>query len=331
MRVGARNLITDVTGLRVGNAQDETLKSGVTVLTAERPFVAAVDVRGGAPGTRETDLLAPDKLVESVDALVLAGGSAFGLDAASGVADALHRSGRGFAVGSARVPLVPAAIIFDLLNGGDKQWAVNPYRSLGEAALATAADEFELGTAGAGCGATTADLKGGLGSASLTLASGATIGALVVVNARGSANTPGSAHFWAAPFELCAEFGGLGPRIDPDPLALPGGAAQVDARANTTIAIVATDLALTQAQAQRMAVAAHDGLARALVPAHTPFDGDLVFAVATGRRAMDDPLSEQAVLGHVASVCLARAVARAVYLARAADGDTLPSWQSRWG
>ncbi len=331
MQPGPNNLLTDVAGLRVGNASDAALKSGVSVVVADAPFVAAVDVRGGAPGTRETDLLAPDKLVESVDALVLSGGSAFGLDAASGVADALHRQGRGFAVGPVRVPLVPAAIVFDLLNGGDKQWQQNPYRALGEDALASAAVEFELGTAGAGTGATTADLKGGLGSASMVLNNGATVAALVVVNARGGVVTPGSGHFWAAPFELCREFGGGGVRVDPDPVALPAiGEGEGDARANTTIAIVATDQVLTQAQAQRMAVAAHDGLARSILPAHTPFDGDLVFAIATGKQPMIDAVADQALLGHAASLCLARAVARGVYLATPAGGDTLPTWQARW-
>lgn len=331
MQPGRLNLITDVAGLRIGNADDAELKSGVTVLTADEPFVAAVDIRGGAPGTRETDLLAPDKLVESVDALVLSGGSAFGLDAASGVADALHRAGRGFRVGSASVPLVPAAILFDLLNGGNKQWTVNPYRQLGESALAAAGERFKLGSVGAGCGATTADLKGGLGSASLHLDNGVTVGALAAVNACGSAVTPGSGHFWAAPFEIGAEFGGIGVRVDPQPLALPVAAQPGDdARANTTIAIVATDARLSQAQAQRMAVAAHDGLARALLPAHTPFDGDLIFCVATGQRELADPVGDQAMLGHMASLCLARAVARGVFLASPTANDTQPVWRDVW-
>ena len=158
---GPRNLVTDVEGFQVGNASDAALKSGTTVLTAEQPFTAAVHVMGGAPGTRETDLLAPDRLVRKVDALVLSGGSAFGLDAASGVADAMAESGRGFPVGAVRVPIVPAAILFDLLNGGDKNWKENPYGGLGRRALKNAGTDFELGTAGAGTGATTANLKGG--------------------------------------------------------------------------------------------------------------------------------------------------------------------------
>jgi L-aminopeptidase/D-esterase-like protein len=176
MRPGPCNLITDIAGLRVGHAQDATLRSGCTVLTADRPFTAAVHVMGGAPGTRETDLLAPDKLVQEVDALVLSGGSAFGLDACSGVADGLRAMGRGFAVGKQRVPIVPGAILFDLLNGGEKAWSRNPYYDLGRHALTQASTDFEIGTAGAGYGAMTGYWKGGLGSASIILPSGIAVG-----------------------------------------------------------------------------------------------------------------------------------------------------------
>ena len=189
MTPGPRNLLTDVPGLLVGNASDPRLKSGVTVVLGEKPVTAGVHVMGGAPGTRETELLAPDRLVSEVDAIVLSGGSAFGLDAASGVADALRLQGRGFAVGPARVPIVPAAILFDLLNGGDKDWPQNPYRALGEQALSAASTDFALGTAGAGAGATTATLKGGLGSASIRLESGITVAALAAVNAHLGAGT----------------------------------------------------------------------------------------------------------------------------------------------
>uniref|UniRef100_UPI003562C324 P1 family peptidase n=1 Tax=Shimia sp. TaxID=1954381 RepID=UPI003562C324 len=154
MRPGPRNLITDVAGLRVGNASNARIKSGVTVLSADTAFTCGLHVMGGAPGTRESDLLAPDKTVQKVDALVLAGGSAFGLDAAGGVADALRAQGRGFAVGDQVVPIVPGAILFDLLNGGDKGWAENPYKALGRAALAALDGAFPLGSVGAGTGAT---------------------------------------------------------------------------------------------------------------------------------------------------------------------------------
>ncbi len=327
MRAGPRNLITDVPGLLVGNAEDHGISTGCSVLTADAPFTAAVQVMGGAPGTRETDLLAPDKLVQQVDALVLSGGSAFGLDAASGVADALRAQGRGFAVGGQRVPIVPAAILFDLLNGGDKNWPENPYKPLGAAALKAASEEFALGSAGAGTGATTATLMGGLGSASAVLASGHTVGALVAVNALGACTVGESAHFWAAPFEIGDEFGGLGPAP-----AYPAEHPTKHAgQRNTTIAIVATDAVLTQAQAQRLAVAAHDGMARAIVPSHTPMDGDLVFAAATGARPLDNPLEDTLTLGHAAACCLARAIARGVYLAAPAANDPLPCWSQRHG
>lgn len=325
-RPGPLNLITDVRGLRVGNAQDHAIKTGVTALLGDAPFTAGVHVMGGAPGTRETDLLAPDKMVEQVDALVLSGGSAFGLDAASGVADGLRRMGRGFAVGDQRVPIVPGAILFDLLNGGDKDWIENPYKTLGAQALAASARDFSLGTAGAGTGATTATLKGGLGSASVVLPSGVTVGALVAVNAVGSAVVGDGPHFWAAPFEVEGEFGDLGPaRTFPDAY-LP--ATKLAQHANTTIGIVATDAVLSQAQCTRLAVAAHDGFARAIVPSHTPLDGDAIFAASTGARALSDPVSETLLIGHAAASCMARAIARAIFEARPAEADRLPCWSS---
>jgi L-aminopeptidase/D-esterase-like protein len=328
MRPGPRNLITDVPGLRVGNADDALLRSGVTVLTADHPFVAAVHVMGGSPGTRETDLLAPDRMVQDIDAIFLAGGSAFGLDAGQGVMAGLRAADRGFAVGPVRVPIVPGAIVFDLLNGGDKAWAESPYPVLGRRAFDSATRDFALGTAGAGFGALTGSLKGGLGSASCVLPSGLTVGALVVVNALGEATVGDTPHFWAAPWEEGIEFGGLGPgpmqRHDaPLPRKRLGEA--------TTVAIVATDATLTKAEAHRMAVAAHDGMARALVPSHTPLDGDLVFSVATGGNPLHDPLTDGFQLGHAAATCLARAIARAVYLARPGPGDLQPCWHSRFG
>ncbi|WP_224813646.1 P1 family peptidase [Hasllibacter sp. MH4015] len=328
IRPGPRNLITDVTGLRVGNAQDGVIKTGTTVLVGDAPFTAAVHVMGGAPGTRETDLLAPDRIVQQADALVLSGGSAFGLDAASGVADALRAQGRGFAVGDQVVPIVPGAILFDLINGGDKNWAGNPYRRLGAEALEAAETDFALGSAGAGTGALIADRKGGLGSASATYGP-YTIGALVAVNALGRVCVGDSPHFWAAPFEMDGEFGGHGPAPTFDPTAIPpvkGGEAR-----NTTIAIVATDAALTQAQATRVAIAAHDGMARAIYPSHTPMDGDLVFAASTGAVPLRDDGADPLMLGHVAALCLARAIARGVYAATDAPGDPVPSYRSRHG
>ena len=323
---GPRNLITDVDGLSVGNASDAKIKTGATVLVGAAPFTCGVHIMGGAPGTRETDLLAPDKTVEEVDALVLSGGSAFGLDAASGVADRLRAQGRGFAVGDQLVPIVPGAILFDLINGGDKGWSDNPYKRLGAEALESAARSFELGREGAGTGCTTATLMGGLGSASVLLPSGHTVGALVAVNALGSATIGKGKHFWAAAFEVEGEFGGLGlPAAFPDP-HLPD--TKLAAHANTTIGIVATDAALTQAQCTRMATAAHDGFARALVPSHTPMDGDLVFAAATGAKPLENPIADTLMLGHAAATAMARAIARAVHAATPMDGDPLPVWQA---
>lgn len=335
MRPGPRNLITDVAGLIVGNADDARLKSGVTVLSADRPFTAGVHVMGGAPGTRETDLLAPDRLVQVADALVLSGGSALGLAAASAVADALRAAGRGFDVGGQRVPIVPAAILFDLLNGGDKNWSENPYPGLGRAAFAAAAPDFSIGRVGAGMGALVRGLVGGLGSASVVLENGMTVGALVAVNAMGAATVGAGPHFWAAPWEMEAEFGGLGPApggYDPGreyPAAKgrlnPGQPGQA-----TTIAIVATDAALTQAGATRLAIAAHDGFARALVPSHTLLDGDLVFAAATGALPLADEPADAFLLGHAAAVTVARAIARAIYSAQSLPGDVFPSWNKKF-
>ncbi|WP_431298067.1 P1 family peptidase [Tabrizicola sp. BL-A-41-H6] len=329
MRPGPLNLITDVPGLLVGHAHDAALRSGCTVITADAPFTAAVHIMGGAPGTRETDLLAPDRLVQKVDALVLSGGSAFGLDAASGVADTLRAQDRGFPVGPVRVPIVPAAILFDLLNGGDKAWDRNPYYALGRQALTAAATDFALGTVGAGFGATTDRLKGGLGSASAILPSGITVGALVAVNSLGSVTVGDGPHFWAASWEEGSEFGGLGPAP-----RYPSANAPLPTKRRgeaTTIAIVATDAALTKPQAQRMATAAHDGMARAILPSHTLLDGDLVFAAATGARPLSDEATDSFQIGHAAATCLARAIARAVFMARAAEGDPQPTYHARFG
>ncbi|MFG1402810.1 P1 family peptidase [Xanthobacter sediminis] len=328
-----RNLITDVPGLKVGHAQDARRATGVTVVLCEAPTVAAVDVRGGGPGTRETDLLSPAATVERVDAIVLSGGSAFGLDAAAGVMAALAEAGRGFAVGSARVPIVPGAVLFDLLNGGDKAWGAEPpYRALGREALLAAGLDFPLGTAGAGYGATTATVKGGLGSASAVLPSGHVVGAVVAVNAVGSPLVGAGPHFRAAPYERQAEFGGLGlPAAFPDEAAAPALKGHVPLSA-TTLAVVACDAVLTPAQTQRLAVMAQDGLALSLFPVHTPLDGDCVFALATGARPLAEPLADLARIGACASAVLARAVARAVFCARALPfPGAQPSWRDRFG
>lgn len=337
-----QNRITDIPGLRVGHATDLRLASGVTAILFDDPVVASVDVRGGGPGTRETDLLDPERTVERIDALALSGGSAFGLDAAAGVTAWLAEAGRGFPVGGMRVPIVPGAILFDLPNGGDKAWGrYPPYRELGFAAAAAAAADFALGSVGAGTGARTGRLKGGIGSASARVpGTDFRVGALAAVNAFGNATVGDGPHFWAAPFEEGDEFGGLGaPAHVPAeahafPMrALPGAA--------TTLAVVATDAALTKAQCRRLAVAAQDGLARALVPAHTPLDGDLVFAVATGAVPLADPVVDLARLGDVAARVLARTVARGVFAATSLPGlapspplagaGLPPAWRDLYG
>jgi D-aminopeptidase len=332
MKPGPRNLITDVAGLRVGNAEDHRIKTGTTVLLGETSFRASVDVMGGSPGSRETDLLSPDKAVEMIDALVLSGGSAFGLDAASGVSDGLRAAGRGFAVANVTVPIVPAAILFDLLNGGDKGWTDNPYRALGLEAFRNAAPEFAIGTAGCGVGATTAGLKGGLGSASIMLPSGHTVGALVGAYPPGGVIAGPDGQFWAAPVEIDGEFGGRGPYSGVVPFAESGKTKReyMSVTTNTTIAIVATDADLTKAQLKRLAVAAQDGITRAISPSHSLVDGDLVFSVATGARPVVDPIFDLIALGHAAAVCLARAIARAVYEAQPAPGDMFPTWREKW-
>jgi len=324
--VSLRNLITDVAGVRVGHADDARLASGVTAILFDEPAVAAIDVRGGAPGTRETDLLEPHRTVERIDAVVLSGGSAFGLDAPSGVQAWLREQGRGFAIGDIRVPIACGAVLFDLLNGGDKNWGrFPPYRDLGYAAAAAASADFALGTAGAGFGATTVNLKGGVGSASAITRDGHTVGALVAVNACGSVNVGSGPHFWAAPFELNDEYGGLGfPATVPPAALIPHAKGRLGE--NTTIAIVATDAALSKAQAKELAVIAQDGLARAIYPAHTTLDGDTVFAAATGRRPLKDPVNEVTELGATAANTLARAVARAVFEAKALPAGGIPSW-----
>ena len=327
---GPRNLITDVPGLLVGQAEDHDAITGTTVVLAERPAVAGVDVRGGAPGGRETELLGHATLVERVDAIVLSGGSAFGLDAASGVMDGLVAMGRGFVVRDAIVPIVPAAILFELMFPGRRPWTGEPpHRRLGREALAGAGHDFVLGNAGAGLGAKAGRLKGGLGSASLRLADGTTIGALVAVNSWGSVVRPDNGRFWAAEWTLDGEIGPQPPvpdtKLDAEDLS---ACAPGTAGANTTIAVVATDLPLDKAGCRRLAIMAQDGLAQAIRPAHTPFDGDTVFALSTGEGNPADP-ARQAGVGYAAATCLARAVMRALMMADPLGG--YPSWRDLWG
>lgn len=319
--MGKRNLITDVAGIRVGQAEDLTARSGVTVVLPDASARAVVDIRGGAPGTRETDALDPASLGVKVDAIVLSGGSAFGLDAASGVMGWLSANGRGFQLrpGTPRVPIVPAAILYDLANGGKFSSEANPYADLGRVAVASAAADFALGNAGAGFGAVAGAYKGGIGSASALIDDAIAVGALVAVNSVGSPLIPGTDVFWAFPLEQDNEFGGRRltekfPRLDLD---LPqDGKNIVRPGMNTTIAVVATDADISSVELKRIAIMAADGLARALRPAHTPFDGDTVFVLTTALRA---PVGDRAPaltrIGSVAADCLSRAIARGVYAA----------------
>ncbi|RMH51472.1 MAG: peptidase S58 family protein [Alphaproteobacteria bacterium] len=313
MQPGPRNLITDVPGILVGQAEAPALMSGTTVILADPAAVAAADVRGGGPGTREIAAIGPDALNEVAHAVVLSGGSAYGLAAADGVMEWLRDRGRGLAVGGSVVPIVPAAILFDLPQGQNPSapGMPLPYRDLGIRAAAAAGPDFALGSHGAGLGATTADARGGIGSASITW-QGLTVGAIVAVNALGSTLIPGSRAFLAAPFEIGDEFGAVPlPPRPPAPHAVPAKPHVVPGT-NTTIACVATDAALTRSQAQRLAIMAQDGIARAIHPAHTPFDGDTVFALATGRGRAVDAVGLY-MLGALAASCLARAIARAVF------------------
>ena len=329
------NLITDVPGLSVGNAHDTRRGTGATVILIEQPNAAAVVIRGGAPGSRDTAALDPEMTGAGVHAFVLSGGSAFGLDAAGGVMAVLRARGIGFRIGATVVPIVPQAIIFDLLNGGDKDWGMSPpYWELGRQAAAVAATgAFLLGTVGGGYGAATATYKGGLGSASQRTASGFLVGAIAVVNAVGTATIGTRAEFWAGAVEQGAEFGGLGmpQHLTSDDLRLrtKGGGPSP----STTIALVATDAILTGPQAKRLAIMADDGLARAIRPAHAPMDGDTVFACATQRLALPSGAEATVLteLGMAAGDCLARAIARGVYEATALPfPSAMPAWRDRF-
>jgi D-aminopeptidase len=325
-----KNLLTDVPGLRVGNAEDARIASGATAVVFDAPATAGFAVPGGAPALRDTGLLSPEMTVAAVDAFVLSGGSVFGLDAAGGAIAWLHAQGRGFAVGAARAPIVPGAALFDLDNGGDKDWGRRPpYFDLGWAAAEACGLDFRLGSVGAGYGATTCDLKGGLGSASAVSSNGYVVGALAAVNAAGKATRGSSPRFWAAAYERAAEFGGLGEGAPTDDALV--FALKRDEPANTTLAVVATDAPLDKAQATRLATMATAGFALALRPACSPFDGDVVFAASTARAKRAPDLRDLAEIGTLAAECLARAIARGVYEATPLPfAGALPSWKGKW-
>ena len=325
---GPRNSLADVVGLFVGNAVDLNALTGVTVVLPDRPLLAAVDVRGGIPGTYHTDALGSGGLMRHISALVLTGGAAYGIDAVAGLTSWLGARGRGFAGWGAVIPLVCGAVIFDLTNGGNKLWGeVSPYRALADAAAELAAADFALGNAGAGLGAIAATLKGGLGTASAyDSVTGATVAALVVVNPYGSVTMPGSPTMWAWYLEQAGELGG-----QTFPTAVTGHAFEVKTgmASNTTIGVVATDAVLNHEDLQRLAMMSQDGYARAIRPVHTPFDGDTLFAIST--EAV--PVAQEPVtllrLGTIAADVVARAIMRGVF--HAADIAGHQSYATRWG
>ena len=311
LRPGPLNLITDVPGIEVGNHQAN--HTGTTVVLARGGAVGGVDVRGSAPGTRETDLLNPVNLVDRVNAIVLSGGSAFGLAAADGVMAWLEERGLGWPLGDGQVvPIVPGAVLFDLSRFG-RDFRDRPTATFGHLACeALTSGAFDLGNVGAGAGAIAGGLKGGLGSASLDLGQGVRVGALVAVNPFGSVVDPRTGELLGARLEIDREFGPL-----PHPTALPASASPCPAPVrNTTIAVVATNLELTKAQATKVAQMAQDGLARAINPAHTLFDGDTVFALATGQIPLAT-LQEEASWGPVPAALIRAGAAAADTLSRA--------------
>ena len=330
-RTSVRNLITDIEGLRVGHAHDPKIASGVTAIIIDTENVASVVTRGGAPGSRDTTLLEPEMTAQGVEAVILSGGSLFGLDAAGGVCNFLRGEGKGLSIGPVNIPIAVQAITFDLINGGNKDWGAKPpYWDLGwEAAELATSGDFALGTVGGGYGTTTVTLKGGVGSASMVTASGFTVAAIAVVNSVGSVTIGDGPHFWAASVEAGNEFGGLGmpAHLTAADLALRMKGGRQPA---TTIGLVATDAILTKPQAKRLAIMADDGLARAVRPAHAPMDGDTVFAVATQKKPLMQPLPDITEIGMAAGDCLARAIARGVYEATALPfHGAIPAWRDR--
>lgn len=328
MRTGRKNLLTDVAGIAVGQAHDSKIATGVTVVLFEPDAVASVAITGGAAAGRDQECLSPEAQLERIQGLVFAGGSGYGLDAATGAQAWLREHGRGVTFGRTIIPIAPQAICFDLMNGGDKDWGrFPPYRDLAYAACESAAHDFALGSVGAGFGATTADLKGGIGSASAVASGGATVAALAVVNAIGSAVIDGGPHFWAAPWEIDDEFGGLGMPARPSTLLRWKG----DGQPATTIGMVATDAALTKAQARRLAIAASGGLSKGLRLAHAIYDGDTIFGVSTAKQPLRDPVRDMIEICAQASDCLARAIARGVFAATALPfPGALPAWRDKF-
>jgi L-aminopeptidase/D-esterase-like protein len=336
---GPLNALTDVPGVTVGNAQDPVLRSGVTVIRLGGGMLCVADVGGGGPVTRETTSVSTDTTLRGAHAIVFSGGSVYGLAAGDAVTHALAAEGVGYVPvpGTPPVPVVPGAAIYDLDNGGDKTGTgVTPYPELARQALAAAAPEFAIGSAGAGYGAVAGTWRGGLGTASLDLGEGMIVAALAVANPVGSTLMPDGRCFWAWPFEIGAEFGGLRPAADcPSAVGLPqdmkGAALTPTGTLATTLVVVAVSIALERASLKRVAAMAQDGLARAVRPIHAPFDGDSLLAVCPDE-TVGGPVTvdhnRTLVLGTAAGDCVARAVARGVWEADA-DWPEFPSVRSR--
>jgi len=326
IKPGPRNLITDVDGIKVGNAEDARARTGVTVILPDERAVASGEVRGAAPGTRETDLLDPTCRMDRIDGVCFSGGSVHGLASGDAVVRWLYERGRGFSLNGDYLPIIPGAIIYDLPMGGEKDWGNCPnYADLASAACDNAGLDFSLGNVGAGMGASAGPLKAGLGSASVVGDDGLQIGALVVTNPFGRATMPGSGTLWAWALERAGEMGGQYPpgalNHYEDDMALDG-----QLGGNTTLAVIATNATLDKAQAKRVAMMAHDGMARAIRPIHTPFDGDVVFTLSTTQLPLADPDSRSvARIGALAADCLTRAIGRSVYEASALG--TFPSYR----
>ncbi len=318
--IGPSNSITDIDGFLVGNAHDDKLKSGVTVLTRSTSFRASVSILGGAPGTKETDLLSPDKIVDNIDGIVLSGGSAFGLDASSGVMDCLKNRNRGFDTGSIKVPIVPSAILFDLKNGGFKDWKINPYRDLGQNAFLNVSEKFESGSVGAGCGATTSVMKGGLGTASFFYADRVKVGAIVAVNSVGSPCFPGTSILYSD------FYGANNEHLEkPRTKSLINSTKLLKGEA-TTLGIVCTNLNFNKSDLNRVATAAHSGIARAIEPSHTPFDGDIIFSATSGTQPIYSQDKDLMLVCQLSALCITQAVGSAIKAARKKRGDKLACW-----
>ena len=317
---GPSNSITDIDGFLVGNAHDDKLKSGATVLTRSTSFRASVSILGGAPGTKETDLLSPDKIVDNIDGIVLSGGSAFGLDASSGVMDCLKNQNRGFDTGSIKVPIVPSAILFDLKNGGFKNWKINPYRDLGQNAFLNVSETVEIGSVGAGCGATTSVVKGGLGTASFFYGDRVKVGAIVAVNSVGSPCFPRTnilySDFYGANKEHLEK---------PPTISLINSTKLLKGEA-TTLGIVCTNLNFNKSDLNRIATAAHSGIARAIEPSHTPFDGDIIFSATSGTQPIYSKDNDLMLVCQLSALCITQAVGSAIKAARKKRGDKLACW-----